>query len=1037
MNDVLFPIVGVGASAGGVEALEGLFKGMPPRPGVGIVVVTHLNPERESVLHEIIARYTQLHVQKAFDGAQVKPDCVFVLPADAVLGISGAKLKVSKVDASHRERKPIDIFLSALAKDQGECSASIILSGLDGDGTLGTKAVKERGGLTMAQISDGYGPSHSSMPDSAIATGYVDFAVPVQEMGAKLAEFAHSLAMLDGIATESSAAEGRNEWEGARQEICAILRNQVGHDFGGYKTKTFLRRVNRRMQVLQLATVDSYLTRLRQDPKEVSALFRDLLINVTNFFRDAEAFEALKELVIPKLFHGRGAEDTVRIWVPGCATGEEVFSIAILMREHMDTLTALPRVQIFATDIDENALAVARAGRYPDALLDSVSAERRKRFFTPDGGSFVVTKDVRDLCIFSPHSVIRDPPFSRIDLVSCRNLLIYFGPKVQSQVIPIFHYSLRPGGYLFLGTSENVNQHSELFSSVGKNQRIFRSRANTGAPVRLPMAISGLLQSGTTKATAHRTGTVPGLGWRQNVESHVLERFGPAYVIVTRDADVVYFSAKTGRYLEQLAGAPSRQLLTMARKGLRYDLRIAFREAVETGGTIVREGLSVEADDATVQLTRLTIEPIGDSSESEPLYVVLFADEISSRLKAVEAGNGGASPEGAGAYLERELGETKERLQSLIEEYETALEELKSSNEELVSVNEELQSTNEELEASKEELQSLNEELNTVNLELGAKVEALDHANADLNNLFESTQVATVFLDKKLVIRSFTPAVTQIFNIRPGDRGRPITDLASRLFLPHLATDVQTVLSTGAPIEHRIDHESREGHFLVRLIPYRDSDERADGVVITFIDVTSLAQAELHQRTLIQELNHRVKNMLTIAISIAEQTFKSAKTPLDFKDAYIERLRAMSRSYELLSRENWTDAAMRELIGQELGPFGENRFSADGPITRLKPPVGMSVGMILHELATNAAKYGALSVPEGRVVISWSIDSGDMSPRLKLTWKEKDGPETAEPAHRGFGMKLIEREVGFNLGGSSSCVFEKDGLMLVMNFPLS
>jgi two-component system CheB/CheR fusion protein len=722
--------------------------------------------------------------------------------------------------------------------------------------------------------------------------------------------------------------------------------------------------------------------------------------------------------------------------VPGCATGEEVFSIAMLIREYMDGLSALPRVQIFATDIDEQALAVARTGRYPDALLDSVSAERRRRFFTPDGGSFVVTKDVRDLCIFSPHSVIRDPPFSRIDLVSCRNLLIYFGPDVQSQVIPIFHYSLRPGGYLFLGTSENVNQFAELFSPVEKKQRIFRSRSNTGAPVRLPMAVNGILQSAVGRTDVRRSGPIPGLAWRQAIESRVLERFGPAFVVTTREGDVVYFSAKTGKYLEQLAGAPSRQLLTMARKGLRYDLRVAFREAVDTGRTVVRERLDVESEAGAVQTIRLTVEPVGDSNENEPLYLVLFDDTAVSVAGGASANLAfGEAPEGAVA-LERELGETKERLQSLVEEYETALEELKSSNEELVSVNEELQSTNEELEASKEELQSLNEELNTVNLELGTKVEALDRANADLHNLFESTQVATVFLNNDLVIRSFTPALTRIFNILASDRGRPITDLASRLLLPSLAADVKSVLATGNLIERRIDHEGHSGHFLVRLIPYRDSEQRLDGVVVTFIDVTSLAQAEAHQRMLIAELNHRVKNMLTVAISIAEQTFKSATSAEAFKVAFIERLRAMSRSYELLSRENWTDAAMRELIIQELGPFGPNRVSIDGPIIRLKPAEAMSVGMVLHELATNAGKYGALSVAEGRIAVTWSIKTGADTRRIELIWKEMDGPEVSEPTRRGFGMKLIEREVTFNLGGSSSSAFEKDGLRLVMEFPL-
>ena len=391
-----FPIVGVGASAGGVEALEGFFQGVPPQPGAAFIIVTHLSPDRESLLHEIIARYTDLKVEVAEDGATVAPDCVYVLPSDAVIKISAGILQVHKPSSGRRERKPIDILFSALAIDQGEYAASVVLSGGDGDGTLGTKAVKERGGLTFAQVANGHGPRHPDMPDSAISTGFVDFAIPVQDMGAKIAEFARALADPD-----SQLRPNDEESESARLEICDLLRNQVGHDFSGYKAKTFFRRVQRRMQVAQITSVKGYIELLERDPKEVGALFRDLLINVTNFFRDAAAFEKLREMVIPKLFEGRGANDSVRVWVPGCATGEEVFSIAILLREHMDTLRAIPQVQLFATDIDEHALGVARAGRYPEALLDTVTAERRSRFFIPDGGSFVLTKEVRDLCIFS------------------------------------------------------------------------------------------------------------------------------------------------------------------------------------------------------------------------------------------------------------------------------------------------------------------------------------------------------------------------------------------------------------------------------------------------------------------------------------------------------------------------------------------------------------------------------------------------------------------------------------------------------------
>ncbi|HEY6577937.1 MAG TPA: PAS domain-containing protein, partial [Rhizomicrobium sp.] len=624
----------------------------------------------------------------------------------------------------------------------------------------------------------------------------------------------------------------------------------------------------------------------------------------------------------------------------------------------------------------------------------------------------------------------------RIDLVSCRNLLIYFGPDIQNQVIPIFHYSLRPGGYLFLGLSENVNQFNELFVPVEKRHRIFRSRPGVGAPVRLPMAISGLMHKaiGTDEHGGHGP-RLAGVAWRRDIQSHVLERFAPPYVVATRDGDVVYFSARTGKYLEQIAGAPSNQLLAIARKGLRYDLRTAFREAVQTGKTVVRQRLAVENETGGTNMTALTVEPMMDSNDAEPLYLVVFSDEAVAYAGAT-AGAPEASFEGAAAQLEKELLETKERLQSLIEEYETALEELKSANEELVSVNEELQSASEEHEASKEELQSLNEELQTVNHELQSKVEALDRANADLHNLFESTQVATVFLDRNLVVRSYTPAVTRIFNILPGDRGRPITDLSSNLILPNLSADLRSVLASGDPVEYRTEHNDGRGHFLVRINAYRDTNGSPDGVVVTFVDVTSLAESEDRQRMLVAELNHRVKNMLTVAISIAELTFRSATSVETFKTNFIARLHAMARSYELLSRENWTNTAVHDLIGQELAPFGQDRILAEGPAVRLRPSEAMSLGMILHELATNAGKYGSLGVEGGRVSFTWSIVGENGAGQVRLLWKELDGPETATPARIGFGLKLIEREVSFTLGGTSAVAFEKDGLKMTIEFPV-
>ena len=1028
-----FPIVGIGASAGGVEALEHFFRGTASDIGCAFVIVTHLSPERKSLLPEIVSRFTDMPVHAVQDGEAVRPNTVYVLPADAMLTIEACVLHLQKPVASKRARRPVDLFLSSLATDIGEYAVGVILSGGDGDGTLGIKAIKERGGFTLAQVGDGTEPQYPSMPQSAIASGMVDLAVSAEHMGVRIAEFVRSFGMLETLESSGEQGEGQQALREVRSDICAILRNQVGHDFSGYKEKTFFRRVQRRMQVDHCQSFEAYVERLRQDPKEIGALFRDLLINVTNFFRDADAFAILEKAVIPKLFTGRGAEDTVRVWVPGCATGEEVFSIAILMREHMDTLSAIPRVQLFATDIDEVALQVARAGRYPEALLDTVSPARRKRFFIQEDGSYLLTKDVRDLCVFSPHSVIRDPPFSRLDMVSCRNLLIYFGPEIQNQVIPTFHYALRPGGYLFLGTSENVTQFGDLFTPIDKKYRVFRSREDVASSARVPLVVSGLQPAPFATRTRGGKG-LSGLALRHAVETQVLERFAPAHVVVNRDGDVVYYSSRTGKYLEATAGIPTRQLLSVARKGLRLDLRTVLREAVESETRAIRENVSVETDEGRIQIVNLSVEPIAEGSSENRLFLVLFTD-VGPLLSREEAVQRATSPSDTTIHLERELRDTRERLQSLIEEYETALEELKSSNEELVSVNEELQSTNEELEASKEELQSVNEELHTVNAELNGKVEMLDRSNSDLTNLFESTRVATVFLDRDLIIRSYTPAVSRIFNILPTDKGRPLTDLASQFSLPTLTEDARQVIRTGTTLERTVEPGNGDAYFLLRLVPYRDTDHTVGGVVLTFVDVTSLTRAEAHQRTLIAELNHRVKNMLAVVVSVAEQTYRTTPDPLQFKTRLLERIQGMARSYELLSRENWREAKIGELVAQHLAPFGLERVKLPATDIRLSPRQALSVGLILHELATNAGKYGALSHGDGTVALDWREIPSPVGQDIDLIWREQDGPPVAESPQQGFGLKLVRQEATYALRGRAETTFDPTGLRVALRFP--
>ena len=808
------------------------------------------------------------------------------------------------------------------------------------------------------------------MPEAAIATGVVDLVLSGRGHGRPLVEFARSRRDDDDASMPAQQdVGGAPESPELRRQIAQLLHAQVGHDFSGYKEKSFLRRVRRRMQILQLSDLAAYVQRLEKEPEEVKLLFRDLLIGVTNFFRDQEAFDALKEQVIPKLFEGLGAADSVRIWVPGCATGEEAYSIAILVREHMQSLKAIPTVQIFATDIDDAALTAARRGRYPHAWMENLAPERLARFFVRDDVSYTVVKELRDLCIFSLHSVLRDPPFSRIDLISCRNLLIYLGTEFQGRVIPIFHVALRPRGYLFLGTSESISQYSDLFQRIDNKQRLFQRRDHAAAP--FPLTFAPGIRAAASGAAARRDPSATASGLRATVESRVMEHFAPPHVAVNRDGDIVHYSSRTGRYLEAAAGMPSRQLLASARRGLRLDLRHAFQEALESRRPAVREGVAVEIDDH-IQTVRITVEPIG-AHESDPLFLVIFSDVGRPQLPA-EMAAGRRGGDGSVEQLERELRDTRDRLQVTIEEYEASLEEMKSGNEEMVSVNEELQSTNEELETSKEELQSVNEELQTVNSELNSKVEELDRANADLRNLFETTQVGTIFLDNQLVIRSFTPAATSVFNLISTDRGRPLTDIVSRFDYDGFEREIRSVLERGETIERRVHRSDGKTHYLMRILPYRGRNNVTEGIVVTFFDVTKLVQAEEQQRTLMEELNHRVRNMLTVVTAIAQAAHARSESPEHFITSFTARLRAMAATYNLLSRQNWGDVGLRDVLEAVIAPYrrnNEDRFKLEGPVVLLRPKAVLAFGLAAHELAANAAKYGALSNDKGTVSIGW------------------------------------------------------------------
>ena len=1030
------PIVGIGASAGGIEAFRKFFEMMPPLSGLAFVVVLHLPANRKSLLPEILSRWTTMRVIEATDGCRLEANSVYVPPAGSIVTFAEGRLHLHQPTKDEvPELIPISVFFDSLARALHEDAIGVVLSGTGSDGALGLKAIKTCGGLTLAQGTDGSAPLHGGMPDSAIATGAVDIIASVEDMPR------HILAaqqMRHSEAERTGSSEPVTDPE--RLAICAILSRELGHDFAGYKDKTFLRRVQRRMQVVGLADVPDYVDRLDRDRSEVLMLFRDLLIGVTSFFRDAETFEALRQTVVPRLFQGKTADASLRVWVPGCATGEEAYSIAILLCEHAGQLGAAPpRIQVFATDIDEAAITTARAGRYPATLISAISPAHLERFFVKSGdGAYTVIREVRELCTFSAHSLTRDPPFSRIDLVSCRNLLIYLDSDVQAAVIPAFHYALVPDGILLLGSAETVSRHENLFEALDRPHRIFRRRDTPSPPLQMHSRYS---PRGQHESPDTVTGPSPArrssLRSAARANARVLERFGPAFIVVGADGHIVQYSSRTGRFLEPPAGLPSQNVLDMARSGLRLHLRGALKRAVESGRSVEIPHVPVFIPGEGNRDIGLTVDLLFEYG-ADTLYLIVFL-EVPRPSDGVEAEARGEPPGSAEQRLESELRDVREQLQAITEEHETALEELRSSNEELHSVNEELQSTNEELETSKEEIQSINEELQTVNTQLTGKLDELDRKNMDLKNLFESTEVATIFLDRFFIVRGFTPAVANIYNLIPSDHGRPLTDIVSRLRYAGLREDVQGVLNTLEPLERRVTRDDGTMHYLMRMQPYRTPDSEVDGVVLTFVDVTSIVKAEQHQRLLVDELNHRVKNMLTVVISLATQTLRRSPTMEAFSEAFMGRIHALTAAYSLLSSESWQTVALRDILMEEFRPFlakdGSN-IEASGPRVLLEPRAALALGMAVHELTTNAVKYGALSVPEGLVRVVWSVEAGDDSETLVLDWIETGGPAVSAPGANGFGIMLIERGLKQDMSAEIKVEFPPDGVRAWLRAPV-
>lgn len=1164
-----FPVVGIGASAGGIPALKRFFSSAPTDGNIAFVVVMHLASGRESVLGDIVGRFSPMPTEVVDGETTVEPGHVYVIPPDAALTLKDGHLLTAR-PGNGGPRSPVDGFLTSLAADRGENAACVILSGTGSDGTQGLRAIKEQGGLALAQEAAEY----DGMMRSAVATGLVDFVLPAEEMPRKLRDYFSHL----------RKTAPRKDGDGLRREvanhlpaICALLRTRTGHDFSEYKQSTIIRRIQRRMQVLERESPEAYLERLKAEPREIDLLFHDLLIGVTSFFRDPPSFEALDREVITPLMENIGPDTSIRVWVPGCSTGEEAYSIAMLLHERLSPDRKRPVIQIFASDIDERALEVGRIGRYPASIAGQVSERRLKRFFVREDGTYRVLGELREGILFSTHDLLRDPPFSKLDLISCRNLLIYMDSNLQERVIPLFNYAIRDEGHLFLGSSENVTRHARLFATVDKAHRIFRRRPETRS--RLPeFPLSTHAPRLTPIPTRMRPEPADG-SLQRLAERQLLDRFGPAHAVVNAQGDVLHISARTGKYLELPAGAPDNNIVGMARPGLRLDLRGAIHRAVATGETVVQNEITVGTNGGR-QLIDLVVQPLRRGEKEDATFLVVFRDiggiqsDDDFPHQTVEDGEATTIQ-----HLEHELRAMAERLQTTTEELESSNEELKSANEELSSINEELQSSNEELETSKEELSSMNEELQTVNAELSARVEELSRANSDVQNLLESTQIATVFLDRDLCVKKFTPAAKELFYLVESDEGRPISHLRARFKADTLESDAEQVLRRLATIERTVAGLDNGMRYSMRILPYRTVADVISGVVITFVDISRITeaeariqeltdslkdrvvrletlldvvpvgvfimsgetpdqvalnraaarllgrdeaaptprmlsselplhadgvtmprasqpllraahtrepvppfeaqlrredgtsldvivtatplasargrpsgaiaamvditerrQAEVHQQMLLNELQHRAKNILATVTALARKTGSEGAAGEEATAALVGRLQAMARTHELLSRDLWRGAPLDELMRATLAPYLGRRgdeISLSGPSVVIDPKASSILGMVLYELASNAAQHGALGPGEGRLAVGWSVETRGGQPWLSLRWKETLGaaPPRA-PEAGGFGTSFIERSLSYELSGSAALAFEADGLSCILEFPL-
>ena len=1156
-------VVGIGASAGGIEALTTFFDSMPADSGCAFVVVLHLDPKHESELALILGKHTGMAVAQIKDGMRVEPDHVYVIAPDTSLTLRGGILHMSKPSDPPARRHPVDILFASLAIEQRERAIAIVLSGTGRNGTEGLRQIRAEGGISL--IQDPETARFDGMPRSAIDAGLADQVLAPEHMPAAMLSYLHHGYLAAGANIEDAEIDGHATIE----KVLEVAHIGASQDFRSYKRSTLGRRIYRRLGLRNIETLDDYIDELRTNPDELKALVGDLMISVTGFFRDAEAWKALDGLVVTPLIAERQSGAEVRAWVSACSTGEEAYSMAMLITEHAEAAGKHIELKVFATDAQEDNLRRARDGVYPEAALTGFSESRLRRFFTKLDGSYQVNKELRDMVVFAQQNLLRDPPFSRLDIVSCRNFLIYLEPDAQQRIIALCHFALRPGGHLFLGSAETVGRHEELFETASKKWRIYRRLGQTRHDlVTYPETRGGAAPRRPDLRSASADAAAPLADLARRA---LLERFAPASVLIDQKGWVLYFHGTTRDYLEHPPGEPTRDLLTMARDGLAPKLRSAMRKASREKAEVTVEARIRNGQ--AFQLVTMTVTPLGGAAADKNYLLVSFApgaprtdstivhphDEIES-ASTVELD------------LQAELQATRLELQNAIEHLETANEELKASNEEATSANEELQSTNEELETSKEELQSFNEELHTVNHQLQHKIGEQEITTDDLNNLLAGSETATLFLDTTFRIRWFAPATKDLFDLTSSDVGRPIVHFAQKFADQNLLSDAETVLQKLSGIEAEVLSESGRW-YLRRMLPYRTQNNRIAGVVINFsditdrklaadatdrvnsalviseerlrlaleagrmgswdldlatdtsirsafhdeifgydalqaewgvvkflghvvpedrttvelsfrtaldtgsewnfecrivradgeqrwidvrsrpshvvdgkttgllgvvMDITERKHAVAHQRLLIGELNHRVKNTLAIVQSIASQTLGKASSIEEARSAFSSRLINLANAHDVLTRSNWAAADLVDIIEDSVKPHsdGGDRFRIKGPRLQLVPGAALAIAMALHELCTNATKYGALSTQNGHVDIVWSLSTGDEGRRLSLRWTESGGPPVTAPTRKGFGSRLIERALAQELSGTVRVAYEPTGVVCTIDAPL-